>query len=214
MAVTIENFNIIEGERIYTPSSYIASRNHCRVDLKRKDCYGDKVPTTDWDLVNNSIVFRNDLDTNTYSQVCITISTDGEGLNISAPATEIVANNINSVNSTSDHINDIIEVRLRYLGTGSTAPTTRYDGSEIKAGDYYFDTDTNIYKTWNGNRWVIYDGGQYCDQNKGIGFLYTHSNTDETINIPEGTNGYSVGNYTLEDGAELVVPDGSVYKIL
>jgi len=126
----------------------------------------------------------------------------------------LVAEHSSEVISTGEHVDEIVEIRLRYLGTGTTAPTTRYDGSTIKAGDYYFDTDTNIYKTWNGNRWVIYDGGQYCDQNKGIGFLYTKSNVNETINIPENTNGYSVGNYTLEDGAELVVPDGSVYKIL
>jgi len=113
-----------------------------------------------------------------------------------------------------NHLDDILHIREVYIGSYDTAPTTRYDGSAIQAGDFYFDENQKTYRTWDGTTWITQYGGLYADANKGIAYIYTKSNENETIKIPEGTNGYSVNNYTLENGAELVIPDGSVYKIL
>ena len=113
-----------------------------------------------------------------------------------------------------NHLDEIQDIRLRYIGSFDAYPTTRIDGTAIQAGDFYFDENQKIYRTWDGTTWITQYGGLYADTNKGIAYIYTKSSVDETIKIPEGTNGYSVGNYTLEDGAELVIPNGSVYKIL
>jgi len=113
-----------------------------------------------------------------------------------------------------NNLDEILHIREVYIGSYDTAPTTRYDGATIQAGDFYFDENQKIYRTWDGTTWITQYGGLYADANKGIAYIYTKSNVDETIKIPEGTNGYSVNNYTLEDGAKLVIPNGSVYKIL
>ena len=113
-----------------------------------------------------------------------------------------------------EHLDEIQDIRLRYIGSFNTYPTTRIDGSELQAGDFFFDENQKIYRTWDGSTWVTQYGGLYADANKGVAYIYTKSNTNETIKIPEGTNGYSVDSYVLEDGAEMIIPDGSVYKIL
>ena len=125
-----------------------------------------------------------------------------------------VADNIKSVNDLSPIVDDLQHIRDVYIGAFDTAPTTRYDGSPLQAGDFFFDKNQKIYRTWDGATWVTQYGGLYADSNKGVAYIYTKSNVNETIKIPEGTNGYSVDSYTLEDGAEMIIPDGSVYKIL
>jgi len=125
-----------------------------------------------------------------------------------------IADNIDSVNELSPVADEIQHIREIYIGAFSTAPTTRFDGSAMQPGDFFFDLNQKIYRTWDGNTWVTQYGGLYADSNKGIAYIYTKSNPNEVVKIPEGTNGYSVGKYTLEDGAKLIIPDGSVYKIL
>jgi len=68
-----------------------------------------------------------------------------------------VKDNINIISNVENHIDEIIEVRSRYLGTFDTDPTSRYDGSVLQVGDYYFNTVDLINKTWNGNTWVTPD---------------------------------------------------------
>ena len=112
------------------------------------------------------------------------------------------------------HINEILHIRETYVGAYDKYPTTRYDGSALQAGDYFFYTSTRSYKTYDGQMWVDLVGGQYVDKNKGIGYLANHSVLNEDIVIQYNTNAYSVDNYTLADGATMTVEDGAVYKIL
>jgi hypothetical protein len=113
-----------------------------------------------------------------------------------------------------EHLDDIKNIRLRYVGAYSEPPTTRYDGSELQPGDFFFDTNQKIYRTWDGSTWCTQYGGLYADANKGIAYIYTKSNPGEIIHIPENTNGYSVDSYIIEDGAKLIISSNSVYKIL
>ena len=113
-----------------------------------------------------------------------------------------------------EHINEILHIRETYVGAYNEFPTTRYDGSALQAGDYFFLMPNKSYKTYDGQMWVDLVGGQYNDQNKGISFLANHSNKNENIVIQPNTNSYSVDNYTLQDGATLTIKDGATYKIL
>ena len=113
-----------------------------------------------------------------------------------------------------NNIDAIQKVANTYIGVYNTAPTSRFDGSTLQKGDLYFDNNLQLLRVYDGTNWNTVGIGQYCDQNKGIAYIATSSNTNETIKIPEGTNGYSVGKYTLEDGSTVTIPDGSEYKIL
>ena len=113
-----------------------------------------------------------------------------------------------------ENLNMVQKVGNMFVGNYNIAPTTRFDGSELQKGDLYFDSNLQLLRVYNGTDWNTVGIGQYCDQNKGIAYIATNSNINETIKIPEGTNGYSVGKYTLEDGSTLTIPDGSEYKIL
>lgn len=57
-------------------------------------------------------------------------------------------------------------------------------------------------------------GGQFVGNSviKGVQFM-AHT-TNETLVIPTGTNAFSIESLVLEDGASIVVPNGSVYKVL
>ena len=112
------------------------------------------------------------------------------------------------------HINEILHIRETYVGAFNEYPTTRYDGSALQAGDYFFYIPTGSYKTYDGQMWIDLVGGQYVDQNKGIGYLANHSEQNEDIVVQHNTNAYSVDNYTLVDGATIIIEDGAVYKIL
>ena len=120
----------------------------------------------------------------------------------------------NSVKDLAPIADDIHHIRETYVGAFDSYPTTRYDGTQLEKGDFFFLTTSNIYKTWNGSAWIDLTGGQFADHNRGVAYMYQHSEPNEQIVIPNGTNAFSVGNYTLEDGAELVIPDGSEYKVI
>ena len=112
------------------------------------------------------------------------------------------------------HIDEILHIRETYIGAYKQYPTTRYDGSALQAGDYFFYLSTRSYKTYDGQMWIDLVGGQYVDQNKGIGFLSNHSQPDENIVVQKNTNAYSVDNYTLANGATMIIENDAVYKIL
>ena len=112
------------------------------------------------------------------------------------------------------HIDEILHIRETYVGAYSKYPTTRYDGSKLQAGDYFFDLNSNSYKTYNGAIWMNVACDRYCDKNKGIIFVANHSQPDEQIVIQANSNAFSVDNYTLVDGATITIEDNAVYKIL
>jgi len=112
------------------------------------------------------------------------------------------------------HIDEILHIRETYIGALNKYPTTRYDGSALQAGDYFFYLSTRSYKTYDGEMWIDLVGGQYVDQNKGIGFLANHSEPNEDIVIQQNTNAYSIDNYTIADGTTVTIEDDAVYKIL
>ena len=59
-------------------------------------------------------------------------------------------------------------------------------------------------------------GGQFVGTSvvKGVQYMAQTTAVNEIIDIPEGTNAFSVDNLVLADGSSISVPAGSVYKIL
>jgi len=116
----VENFDGDGTSRIFTVISPILSESHARVDLYyvdegATDATDHFVPPSEWDIINNSIVFKTPP---AVGQVVkVSVSSDGEGLdvppsavtNVAAKLDEVVfvANNLDAVticNSIKDEI--------------------------------------------------------------------------------------------------------------
>lgn len=52
---------------------------------------------------------------------------------------------------------DITEFRNFYYGPSATAPTTRYDGSALVAGDMYYNSVSNAMLVWSGSSWAAFN---------------------------------------------------------
>jgi len=127
-----------------------------------------------------------------------------------------VADNIVDVDTVSTNIGSVVSAAESIFPASSTPPTTRPNGDPLVAGDEYFDTTIGGNRTWNGSEWIR-GGGQASDvgTSKGYGIGYTVSvSAVEDIVITSGTNGFSIDNFELADGATLTIEDGATYKII
>ena len=155
MAITTEIFLADGTNRIFTPESKILSESHCRVDYHYDDA-DHEVPPTEWDIVNNSIVF-NIAPTKDY-KVNISTSTDGEDLNTAPTAYAIDAENIKYIINTSNNIDDVRHYAKTYLGSKTSDPAVRNTGDALQTGDLYFNTTTDQMRVYNsGDEWEDVD---------------------------------------------------------
>jgi len=138
MAVTTESFNSNGELKVFTVASTILSQSHCRVDFYYDDGSGEltdhAVASNLWDVINNSIVFKEAPD-NGYI-VKITISTDGEGLDTPPSDLSSLAAEINDVLNVNDNLETILEVNdnidvIREVG--ESLPSVRTCSNNIEA---------------------------------------------------------------------------------
>jgi hypothetical protein len=135
MAITTESYNADGINKIYTVATTILSQSHCRIDYYY-DGLDHEIPSNTWDVINNSIVFK-DSPTDGYI-VKITISTDGGGLDAAPSANSTVAANIDNVNKVANdsvQINEIYNHRDIIYASGDNADiaTTKASESSISA---------------------------------------------------------------------------------
>lgn len=94
-----------------------------------------------------------------------------------------------------------------YSVTSSTRP-----GSPVK-GDIIYETDTNLFFGWNGTVWASIGGGA-----KGGGTddaFYENTKTiTASYTISTGKNAMSAGPITINAGAVITVPSGSVWTVI
>ena len=127
-----------------------------------------------------------------------------------------VANNKTDIDTVAGNIDHVVDVAENTFPPSATAPTTRPNGDQLIAGDTYFNTSVNTTMLWNGSSWVR-GGGQASDvgTSKGYGIGYTVAiSAVEDIVVASGTNGFSIDNFELVDGASLTIEDGATYKVI
>jgi len=128
---------------------------------------------------------------------------------------DITANNINPINVDAQNIEEIKTVANDILSIVNVSPHT--NSIDVNALNIeYIKTLANILNATINNGDVVEGNGQYYGKGniKPIGYLATSTVTDETITIISNTNGFAVDNLTIANGAELVIEDKAVFKIL
>lgn len=78
--------------------------------------------------------------------------------------------------------------------------------------------ETNQSFKWNGTIWEIHtSGGQFHDIGTTIGKsvpFVADTTGAEVITVLAGTNSFAIDNITVVDGAEIIIEDGAVFKVL
>jgi len=188
MAITTESFNADGVNKIFTVASTILSQSHCRVDFYYDDGSGSQtdheIPSSDWDIINNSVVFET-APTDGYV-VKITVSTDGEGLDTAPSIYSDIASNIDAIVNVNDNIDkvttvadNIVDVNtvassiLDVNATGSNIDKVTTVADNIEAilkglvytvsdtepssasqGDMWYDTTEDNLKKYDGSVWI------------------------------------------------------------
>ena len=60
-------------------------------------------------------------------------------------------------------------------------------------------------------------GGQYLgtgNQAKGVSYMNQVSSPNDAMRVEAWMNAFSIDSFTVEDGSEIVIEDGAVYKVL
>jgi hypothetical protein len=104
----------------------------------------------------------------------------------------------------------------RFVGHGavySVTSTTR-PGSPVK-GDIIYETDTNLFYGWNGTIWASIGGGGGAKGGGTDDVFYENSTTITTsYSITAGKNAVTAGPITINSGAVVTVPSGSVWTVV
>jgi len=143
MAITTESFNADGVNRIFTVASTILSQSHCRVDYFYDDGSGTaadhEIPPTLWDVINNSIVFK-EAPTSGYV-VKITVSTDGAGLDEAPSVYSDLAAIAGEIKIVADNIDKIDNDRL-FTSTTLGAFIVPENNNELLMQPFEFNTLT------------------------------------------------------------------------
>lgn len=103
----VENYEGDGSNRIFTVISPILSESHVRVDFYYEDVIGEgftdhHITSGNWDIINNSVVFR--VPPEDGYIVKISVSSDGEGLDIAPSDVTNVAASLNKIVDVSNNM--------------------------------------------------------------------------------------------------------------
>ena len=149
-----------------------------------------------------------------------------------------VATNIASVNTTTaniadintvaslENLNDIMRVAddLNAIDANGIADVTIVATDLVKGVNSSIDIDANSIDNINIVAEAITAGsgigsgtsGQFAGTAliKGVQYMAQTSDPNEVLELVVGTNGFSIDNFTLANGASLTIQDGVTYKVL
>lgn len=123
------------------------------------------------------------------------------------------------INMTDLDLNDISNYVYKDSVTGyASLPsgTTAQRPDSPMNGYIRFNTDLQHTETYREltSTWGTIGSSQFLGTADTKAVQYMAQSTNEDLVVPDGTNAFSVGEVTLEDGATITVPDGSTYKVI
>lgn len=149
MAVQSSFYNVDGTTKTFPSTKHIASSQHVAVWFKRVvDNIWEISSTSDWTLVNNSVVFTTAPFTYLYSQIEVRVADEADELEDSPTDVALVAANMSNINILADNI-DLLSSNVNNEYIVSELPTTATEG-DIAVNV----VDGGIYEYINGT-WVL-----------------------------------------------------------
>ena len=109
------------------------------------------------------------------------------------------------------------EVVEKDSDTGSAkvpAGTTAERTAVPVPGMLRFNTELNRMEMYDLDNWREVGGGQLLGTTDERAICYLAQGTGEELVVKAGTNAFSVGSITVEDGGSITVEDNAIYKVL
>jgi hypothetical protein len=108
--------------------------------------------------------------------------------NVNAVGTNIarvntVAGSIGNVNTVAANITDVTNYADTYLGPKASAPTTRNDGSALRAGDLYFNTTSGTLAVYHGSGWAGLNSAAVWGPTRTLTIGNTGKSVDGSANV-------------------------------
>lgn len=212
MAVQSSYYNTDGSTRVYPSTKHIATKQHVAVYIKDAVSEVWSLASIElYELINNSIVFDDALETELYSQLEVRVADNADELDDNPSDIMTVAQYIEDIIAVSPHVDEIETIAPHVTNVDIVADNI--DDVNTVANDIH---NVNILgqAIESGGVSGTGGGGQFVGNSVIKGIQYMAQTTNEDLVIPEGTNAFSLGSLILEDGASIEVPDGSIYKVL
>ena len=199
------------SSKTFQSTKHIATKAHVAVWQRRKDNgTWEQLNNTDFELINNFCVLEDTVNTALYDSIEIRVADTPDELGTSLSDISVVAGIASSVVNVSSISNDVVTLSNNTANINSIIANKA--NIDTVANDIY---EVNVVATAI-NTGAGLGGSQFLGQGllKGVQYMSNSSEANETITVPSGTNAFSVDSFTLEDGASIVVPDNSTYKVI
>lgn len=105
--------------------------------------------------------------------------------------------------------------RLIFYGSSSTAPTLRFNGSPLQAGDVYLNTTNNLLYAYNGTTWVAIDTATVAGHaSDALGYRnQTAQLKDDVTSLVQAAEGHESGALSSAQAAGLSATQANSAKI-